>query len=248
MAIEIKNISKSYRKNQILSHFTMTLERDKILCLFGPSGCGKTTLLNILAGTVQSDFGEVIGKEKMTLSYVFQEERLLPWCTVRENLEFVLKGKFSKKDTDEKITEVLRLVNLEKYQNAYPNELSGGMRQRVALARAFAYGGDILAMDEPFKGLHLELKYVLMDYVIQYWHQFKPYMIFITHDPDEALYIADKLYILSGPPLKIEKKLSIEVPHELRKSNPEFLWKYYPEIGLRNYSNSGPFIRPGIDF
>jgi len=237
MSIEMKNISKSFKKVDVLSNFNFTLEKDKIQCLFGPSGCGKTTLLNILSGITPLDAGVINGRESMTFSYVFQEERLLPWCTVEENLRFVLKDKLEKPKMDEKISEVLMLVELENHKNAYPNELSGGMRQRVALARAFAYGGDILAMDEPFKGLHLELKLTLMDYVIAYWKKNKPYMLFITHDADEALYIADHLYLLTGPPLKIERKLSIDVMHEDRKNNPELLWKYYPELGYRNHTN-----------
>ncbi|MCC5911195.1 MAG: ATP-binding cassette domain-containing protein [Clostridiaceae bacterium] len=190
----------------------MELSSNGIHCLFGPSGCGKTTLLNILAGLSTADQGDIKGIENKTFSYIFQEDRLLPWATVEENIFLILTDSYSKREAQGLMDKYLDLVDLSKFKNYYPEALSGGMRQRVSIARAFAYEGDILLMDEPFKGLHMELKKTLMDYLISYWHQKKQLFLFVTHDVEEALYMADHIHIFQGPPMELTKKLTIDIP------------------------------------
>ncbi|PKM57752.1 MAG: ABC transporter ATP-binding protein [Firmicutes bacterium HGW-Firmicutes-3] len=226
MNLSIKNIHKSYGDLKVLHDFNLELDKNRIHCFFGPSGCGKTTLMHVIAGILKPDSGDIIMPPDMRFSYIFQEERLLPWMTVKENVALVLLDKKDKAYVESQVKASLSLVELNDFADYYPNELSGGMRQRVSIARAFAYEGDVLAMDEPFKGLHLKLKQSLMDAIYKYWILHKPQTYFITHDIDDALYIADDIYIFDGPPMRIVERIDIQVSHELRKTNPELLMAY----------------------
>jgi len=226
MNVFVKNIYKSYGELKVLENFNLELDKGRIHCFFGPSGCGKTTLLHIMAGILKADSGDITMSQGMRFSYIFQEERLLPWMTVEENVALVLQNLKDQPWVDRQVKASLSLVELNDFAHYYPSELSGGMRQRVSIARAFAYEGDVLAMDEPFKGLHLQLKQNLMDAIYKYWVLHKPHTYFITHDIDDALYIADDVYIFDGPPMRIVEKINIQVPHELRKTNPELLIDY----------------------
>lgn len=201
MSIEINQISKSYGDMPVLEKFSLTFESRGIHCLYGPSGCGKTTLLKVITKLLKADSGSVVRTGKEKISFVFQEERLLPWYSVYDNIEFVLKP-LSSDQRQDKIEKVLALVKLLDFKDYKPEALSGGMKQRVALARAFAYEGNVLIMDEPFKGLDLSLKHELMDAVKQFYHEHEMQVIFITHDLDEALYLASDIYCLEGPPLR----------------------------------------------
>ncbi|NLM04603.1 MAG: ABC transporter ATP-binding protein [Clostridiales bacterium] len=217
--IEVKNISKSYDDLKVIIDFNMCFSSNRIHCFFGPSGCGKTTLANILTGVISADSGHVIGKNNKKISYIFQEDRLLPWATVKENILFVLDSFHNKSEAQLLADKYLSMVDLLKFKNHYPHQLSGGMKQRVSIARAFAYGGEILVMDEPFKGLHLGLKKNLMDYIIDNWNHESSFLFFITHDIDEAIYMADDIYIFNGPPLKLKRRVTIDTSREDRRNN-----------------------------
>ena len=223
MSIIVNSLAKSYGELQVLDDFNISFPPTQINCLFGPSGCGKTTLLNILAGLVSADGGQIEGTEAKKFSYIFQEDRLLPWATVEENLLFVLESYLGKAQAYEQIKKYLAIVNLTQYGGYYPDQLSGGMKQRVAIARAFAYAGDILVMDEPFKGLDFELKKGLMDYIIQFWRQEQKdkYFIFVTHDVEEALYLSDQIFIFKGPPLSIRDTVTIDIPQGQRSNGSQ---------------------------
>lgn len=209
MAIEIKNLYKAYGELVIFQDFSIALEDKKITGLLGPSGCGKTTLLNIIAGLEEYDGGSIEGIEGKTFSYIFQEDRLLPWSTVKENISFVLETIYNAEETEIITNQYLDMVGLKDYAHYYPRQLSGGMKQRVAIARAFAYPADILLMDEPFKGLDLELKTVLIQSFLKLWSQDKRTVVFVTHDFDEAMSFAHYIYILEGRPLKIRDKRTL---------------------------------------
>lgn len=209
MDLSIKNLTKRYGTLTVFDQFQITLTTGKRHCLFGPSGCGKTTLLNCLAGLESMDSGTITGIDQKKIAYVFQEERLMPWLTVKENIAFVLSGKQSFQFIDKKVDEILELVQLTDFKDYYPSALSGGMKQRVSLARAFAYHGEILILDEPFKGLQHELKKNLMDYVLKYWALEKPHLIFTTHDIDEALYLSSDIFVLDGPPAIIKAHVDL---------------------------------------
>ena len=151
MAIKIKNLYKSYGDLIVCQNFNMTLEEMKITGILGPSGCGKTTLLNIIAGLEEYQSGSIQGLEGKTFSYIFQEDRLLPWSTVKENIKFVLESRYDDNEAERIANQYMDMVGLREYAHYYPRQLSGGMKQRVAIARAFAYPADILLMDEPLR-------------------------------------------------------------------------------------------------
>lgn len=209
MDIIIRSLSKRYANLDVFSQLDLTLNSGKRHCLFGPSGCGKTTLLNCIAGLEKPDHGSITGIDQKKIAYVFQEERLIPWLTVKQNIAFALTNKSFDENEEKTIEEVLERVQLSAFKDYYPSALSGGMKQRVSLARAFAYRGEILVLDEPFKGLQHEMKKDLMDYVLKYWAMEKPHLIFTTHDLDEALYLSSDIFVLEGPPIKVKAHMDL---------------------------------------
>jgi NitT/TauT family transport system ATP-binding protein len=223
--VELKKLTHAYKDQIILDDFSIHFEKQMIHCLFGPSGCGKTTLFRILAGLIplEKDNSHILSSSQ--IAYVFQEERLLPWLNAYENVAFVLdQKKHSVDDIKMRVNHALELVQLGNSKEKFPAQLSGGMRQRVSLARAFAYGGEFLLLDEPFKGLDIKIKKTLMDYIISYWHEVKPSILFITHDVDEALYIADAIHVLKGPPLEVVKRYNLsQVQRNERADNKDIL-------------------------
>jgi NitT/TauT family transport system ATP-binding protein len=219
LELTINKLKKSFGDLKVIDNLDLNFKLNKVHCIFGPSGCGKSTLFNIIAGVVPADGGEIGGIEGKKLSYVFQEDRLLPWATVEENILFVLESHYKKEEAKKLSDKYISLVNLWDFKNHYPHELSGGMKQRVCIARAFAFRGDILVMDEPFKGLHLELKTSLMDYIANYLKENNKVVFFITHDIDEALYLGDHIYVFTGPPLKLKKDIKINISSSERKKD-----------------------------
>lgn len=194
MAIEVKNISKKYN-TPVLENFSFTFPEKGVVCLLGKSGCGKTTLINCIAGLEKTDEGIIEGKNNMKISFVFQEDRLIPWISARRNLLAV--------NEDEKTCDkILSEMELSEHSLKLPGELSGGMRQRVAIARAITYGGDIIILDEPFKGIDVKTKITVIDSVKKLIED--KLCIFITHDLEEAVMLSDKVVILDGPPLNIK--------------------------------------------
>lgn len=218
MSIIIQHISKSYTGNSIYRNFSLTLPEKRISCILGPSGCGKTTLLNILGGLTHQDTGSVRFDSDHVISYIFQDPRLLPWKTVKENIEFVLE-KTNKHHHSVVPESYLQMVGLEAYQDYFPAQLSGGMKQRVAIARAFSYPSDIILMDEPLKTLDPKLKWSLMKTFLRIWKQDKRTVVFVTHDVDEALMLGEEIFIFSQPPVAV--KSQITNPLTLEEKTPE---------------------------
>ncbi len=181
MPIEIKNLNKSYNGLQVIKNYHFTFQEGKIYCLYGPSGCGKTTLLHIIAGILPFNSGTITGTEKKRIAVVFQEDRLLPWLTAEENIKFVLGNKHFDAG------KYLEVVGLKEFKKYHPHQLSGGMKRRVAIARALAYHGQVLLMDEPFKGIDEEVKRYIMDSILKEKEQI---VIFSTHNLQEAAYMA----------------------------------------------------------
>lgn len=196
MEIEIRNARKRFRDQLVLDNFSLKFPEDGTVCLFGPSGCGKSTLLNCLAGLAALDGGEILGLEGKKLSYIFQENRLLPWATACENVAAVLDG-----ENKELAAEWLSRVGLGEALGKYPGELSGGMKRRVAIARALAYGGNVLLLDEPFRALDEKIKHEMIDLICKY--SSSSLKILVTHDRKEADRMGDVVYFLDGPPLHV---------------------------------------------
>jgi NitT/TauT family transport system ATP-binding protein len=230
MAFLLNNIHKKFGDLCVLKDLSMRLEEHKLICILGPSGCGKTTLLNIISGVYPPDQGQISGFEGKIISYLFQETRLLPWKTVQQNIEFILKDRLNKEQRDEIIKRYLSMVGLGGFEHYYPDKLSGGMKQRVAIARAFAYPADILLMDEPFQGLDVQLKTSVMQAFINLWLLDKRSAIFVTHDIDEALLLGEEIYVLTDRPTEVKGIIHNNIPHLERELGQEDMRQMEHEI------------------
>ncbi|MFU0833162.1 MAG: ABC transporter domain-containing protein [Oscillospiraceae bacterium] len=201
MKIEICGAVKSYGGLKVLDGLSLSLPTTGTVCFFGPSGCGKSTLLNCIAGLESLDFGQISGIKDKRISYLFQEDRLLPWNTAAQNIAVVLPGT----NRTQRAVDWLNLVGLNGVENQYPGQLSGGMRRRVAIARALAYGGDVYLLDEPFQRLDEQNKNRIADFIEEKTKG--KLKILVTHDWQVAKRLSDTIYILNGVPLKIMDKI-----------------------------------------
>ena len=222
MGIQLKNINKSFNNVEIYKDFTLNLPGNEISCILGPSGCGKTSLLNMIGGIIHQDSGSIEGLEDKIISFIFQEPRLLPWKTVKANLEFVLKD-VNLREKDEIVERNLKIVGLQDFSRFYPGQLSGGMKQRVAIARAFCYPSNLILMDEPLKTLDPKLKWGLMKTFLNLWREDQRSVIFVTHDVDEALVLGEEIFVFSRPPVKVKKRYTNPLNEEEKDmTNMEF--------------------------
>ena len=185
--IGLKNVYKSYDGRNVLSDFSIEFETNRVTAILGGSGVGKTTILRLLSGLTAADSGEVYGARPV--SFVFQEDRLAPHLTVNQNLELVLgKGDYST---------ALDGIGLSGRGNDYPKNLSGGMARRLSFLRACLFPSDLMLLDEPFKGLDLKLKYEIMDVFLKLWNERPRTAVLVTHDPEEAAYVASRAVVIS---------------------------------------------------
>lgn len=225
MLVHLQNVTKSYSGMPVLHLINLAVEQRKIICVLGPSGAGKSTLLHILAQTLPADEGTVTVDPGLKVSYVFQEDCLLPWCTVRENIAFV-----QKETESAAISTLLHEVGLGSYQDHYPDQLSGGMRQRCSIARAFHYGGNLLLMDEPFHSLDYHLRFELVQKLISLWEQSGCAIVMVTHDIDEALLLGNEIVILSAKSHTITQRIPLKRPQRERSLKDPDLMKMRTEI------------------
>ena len=231
-AVEVEGLRKSYGGLKVLSGVSLKVKEGEFCCILGPSGCGKTTFLKVLAKLTPFERGtvRVLGRDVRNdssylseLALVFQEPRLLRWRTVRGNVELALqlrRGSLREGDAA-LVEECLRKVGLADWLDAYPHELSGGMRQRVALARALVVRPKLLLLDEPLTGLDVRTRRELQDEMIKLWMSEGLTVLFVTHDPAEAAYLAQRVVVFSDKPTKVKGVVEVEAPKPVDPSSPE---------------------------
>ncbi len=208
--LSVDRIAKAYAGFQVLEDFSLELEEGRVHCLFGPSGCGKTTLLRILAGLVSPDTGCVrMPQDELGFAVVFQEDRLLPWLTVRDNIAYAVESRLGRTAALAEAERCGQRVGLNDFLGALPSQLSGGMQRRVAIARALVCQAGLYFLDEPFKGLDYALKQELMALVREECRRKGQTVLLVTHDPEEAYCLADRVYKVEGPPLSVALELDV---------------------------------------
>jgi ABC-type nitrate/sulfonate/bicarbonate transport system ATPase subunit len=213
--IAIRRKSFAAHAEPVIGKFELQLQSAEFVCLVGPSGCGKTTLLNIIAGLDDDYQGQITlgGKQsRPKIGYVFQNPRLLPWCTVRENIDLALEDASSAENVDV----LLEMMGLSAMQQAYPERLSLGMSRRVAIIRAFAVNPDVLLLDEPFVSLDPPTARQARSLLLELWQQKPHTVLFVTHDLREAIALADKLVFLSAGPMTIVSEIAVPIARSER--------------------------------
>lgn len=211
-----------------LEGINLDIKDGEFICLVGPSGCGKSTLLNAMGGFLSPTSGSVtIDGEPVTgpnprRILVFQERAVFPWLTVEGNIGFGL-SKLSCAEREERIAHYVQLVRLQGFEHAYPGDLSGGMRQRLQVARALAVNPDILFLDEPFGALDSITRVMMRGELLRIWQTELRTIVFVTHDIDEAVQLADRVVVLSSRPARIQDVLTIDIPHPRNISSPRYL-------------------------
>lgn len=235
MFIEINSVTKVYGNKKgpqfkALNNVNLNVQKGEFICLLGPSGCGKSTLLNLIAGFDKPSSGNIFinGKQVIepSIDYItiFQNYGLLPWRTVKKNVELGLESKKIDKETRNKIAdEYIELVGLSKFSKNHPSELSGGMQQRVAIARALAVDPEIIFMDEPFGALDAMTRMSMQNEISNIWQKKKKTIIFVTHDIDEAVFLADRIVIMTSSPGKIKIIIDVPIPRKRNRNNHQFL-------------------------
>ncbi|MFM9414006.1 ABC transporter ATP-binding protein [Peptococcus simiae] len=228
--VVVRNLTKSFDDLLVLNDINFTVKKGEFLVIVGPTGCGKTTFLNLLStlytptkGQILID-GEPADPKKHNISFVFQEPSCLPWRTVKENIAYGMEvKKFPKDKMEEQLDKVMKLVGLTQTADLYPNQISSSMEQRVAIARAFAVNPDLLLMDEPYGQLDVKLRFYLEDELVRIWQEFKNTVIFITHNVEEAVYIAERILVLTNKPTTIKEEIPIDLPRPRNYLDKEFV-------------------------
>ncbi|MFA4878248.1 MAG: ABC transporter ATP-binding protein [Methanoregula sp.] len=232
--LEIRDLNQSFPREDgsrlvVLDHLNFEVKDKEFVCILGSSGCGKTTLLRLIAGLDEAQEGSIVldGEEikgqNPKVGMVFQEYSLFPWRNVMDNIAFGLEMKGLIKEERYRIAQrYLELVNLSQFRESYPSELSGGMRQRVAVARALALDPVLLLMDEPFGALDAQTRNMLQKELLDIWEETKKTVIFITHSVDEAVYLSDRIIVLSPRPGRICRIFDVELDRPRDRTSVEF--------------------------
>jgi NitT/TauT family transport system ATP-binding protein len=212
----------------VLENISLSVREGEFVCLLGPSGCGKSTILNIMAGFIAPTRGEVringvvVSGPDPRRIFVFQERGVFPWLTVEGNIGFGLFG-LPAAERQRRIAHYVALVGLQGFEKAYPRDLSGGMKQRVEVARALAVNPDMLFLDEPFGALDSITRLIMRVELLRIWEAERKTIIFVTHDIDEAVQLADRVVVMSARPARIQRIVSIDIPHPRDISSRHYL-------------------------
>ena len=254
--IDVSNVTISFEEeNQthvILDDVSLNIEKGEFICLLGPSGCGKSTLLNAMAGFLKPTSGEIknenqiVQKPSMKYVTIFQNYGLLPWRTVQKNVELGLETqKYSKEKKANIASHYLKMVGLEHAAKKRPAQLSGGMQQRVAIARALAVEPDILFMDEPFGALDAITRMKLQTDILEIAQDTKKTVVFVTHDIEEAVFLADRIVIMSANPGRIKALLTVQLPKHRDRTSNDFLMirdKVYEIFNMKSHETIEYYI------
>ena len=232
--LECKGVEKAFYGNgecaEVISHVDFKVKKNEFVVIFGPGQCGKTTLIKMLAGLESCENGGVyldgkeVTKPDPDLGVVYQTTALFPWLTVRGNVEFGPKvRKLEKKEIRKRSDHFIELVGLKGFEDSFPKELSGGMRQRVGIARAYCNDPRVLLMDEPFGHLDAQTRYMMEEALESIWQKEKRTVVFVTNNIEEAIYLADRIILLTARPASIKREFEIELPRPRNYMDPEFL-------------------------
>ena len=231
-ALRTAGVGMAFERNgelrEVLDNINLSVRDGEFVCLLGPSGCGKSTLLNILAGflaptrgQVEID-GEIVRGPDPRRIFVFQERGVFPWLTVEGNIAFGL-GRLTREERQQRVRHYVDLVGLAGFEGAYPAELSGGMKQRLEVARALAVNPDMLMLDEPFGALDSITRLTMRKELLRIWEAERKTILFVTHDIEEAVQLADRVVVMSARPATIQTIVTIDIPHPRDISSPRYL-------------------------
>jgi ABC-type nitrate/sulfonate/bicarbonate transport system ATPase subunit len=240
MKVQFRNINMSFGATRVLEDVSLDIREGELVCILGPSGCGKSTLLNIVGGFLKPTSGAVsIDGEPVTgpdprRIFVFQERGVFPWLTVEGNIGFGLH-RLSEADKRARIAHYVQLVGLRGFEQSYPRELSGGMKQRLEVARALAVDPDVLYLDEPFGALDSITRLQMRRELLRIWQAEKKTILFVTHDIEESVQLADRIVVMSTRPARIQRIVEVDIPHPRDLSAPRYIEvrdSIFAEIGL----------------
>ena len=240
MKVRIEKLGMRFGGVHVLEDIELAVREGEFVCILGPSGCGKSTLLNIVGGFLAPTACEVrIDDERVTAPdprriFVFQERGVFPWLTVEENIGF---GLFRQSDAEKRsrIAHYIQLVGLVGFEKSYPRELSGGMKQRLEVARALAVNPDVLYLDEPFGALDSITRLQMRRELLRIWQAERKTILFVTHDIEESVQLADRIVVLSTRPGRVRRVVDVDIPHPRDLSDPRYLAlrdEIFAEIGL----------------
>lgn len=233
--VEVRNLTKRFGDLLVLDDMSFNIHKGEFVCVVGPTGCGKSTFLNCLTRIHMPSEGDLYidgvpaDPSKHNISFVFQEPSALPWLTVEDNIAYGLKiKKLPKAEINKRVNQILDLMGLQEFRKAYPGELSVSAEQRIIIGRSFAMKPDLLLMDEPYGQMDVKMRFYLEDEVIRLWKELGSTVVFITHNIEEAVYLAEKVLILTNKPAKIKEEVMIDLPRPRDITDPKF-------IEYRNY-------------
>lgn len=228
--VEVKNLCKSFGDLEVLKNCSFNIKQGEFVCVVGPTGCGKTTFLNLLTCLIEPTSGEILldgqraDPRRHNIAFVFQEASAFPWLTVEKNLRYGLEiKKVPKAEIDERVNTIMKLLGLLPYKDAFPGQLSVSTEQKVVIGRAFAMNPDLLLMDEPYGQMDVKMRFYLEDEVIRLWQELKSTVIFITHNTEEAVYLAERVLVLSQKPASVKESIDVTLPHPRDVYAPEFI-------------------------
>ena len=228
--VEVKNLCKNFGELEVLKDCSFNVRKGEFICVVGPTGCGKTTFLNLLTCLIEPTSGEILldgeraNPKKHDIAFVFQEPSAFPWLTVEQNLRFGLETKKKPKAyIDEHVDKIMKLMGLEPYRDKFPAQLSVSTEQKVVIGRAFAMNPDLLLMDEPYGQMDVKMRFYLEDEVVRLWKELGSTVIFITHNTEEAAYLAERVLILSQKPANIKDIVEVNLPRPRDIYSDEFI-------------------------